>query len=74
MSLVDCKTYYESISISPPTTSHICAGGVKSDACAGDSGGPLSIEGARWPTDGYTQNIQVGITRYEYEGIDLIIF
>jgi len=29
----------------------------------GDSGGPLSIEGARWPTAGITENIQVGITR-----------
>lgn len=32
---------------------------------AGDSGGPLSIEGARWPTAGITENIQVGITRYD---------
>jgi hypothetical protein len=33
---------------------------------AGDSGGPLSIEGARWPTAGITENIQVGITRYDF--------
>jgi len=35
---------------------------VKSDTCQGDSGGPLAIEAGRWPYDGFTENIQVGIT------------
>lgn len=58
-----CLATYNSWNISPPSPTHICAGGVKSDTCVGDSGGPLAIEAGRWAYDGFDQNIQVGITR-----------
>ncbi|KAI8105309.1 hypothetical protein M9435_000476 [Picochlorum sp. BPE23] len=64
-----CDQTYRQWGLLPPSATHICAGGdtpgvPDSDACMGDSGGPLAIEGARWPTAGYNENIQVGITSY----------
>lgn len=60
----ECGRKYNNWGIVAPPSSHICAGGIKADACMGDSGGPLSIEAAAYPTPGYSTNIQVGITSH----------
>lgn len=60
----ECVRRYTETGLAGPPGTHFCAGGVKADACAGDSGGPLAIEAAAFPTPGYTSNIQVGIVSH----------
>lgn len=64
MSQPECQQVYSSIGLIGPPTTHFCAGGIKADACMGDSGGPLSIEAAAYPTPGYDTNIQVGVVSH----------